>query len=99
MPRALTDIKAAARVHTRTALHTLAKIMTAEDAPHAARVTAAQALLSRGWGQPAQAVEITGEVVHNVIRAPQVIDNTTEWTNQHVPIEHRSIEDASQEVH
>jgi hypothetical protein len=99
MPRALTDIKAAARIHTKSALHTLAKIMTCEEAPHAARVAAAQALLNRGWGQPAQAIEIAGELTHNVIRAPQVIDNTIEWSNQHVPIEHRSIEDASQEVH
>ena len=90
MAKVATDIKALARVHTKTALHTLAKVMTAEDAPHAARVAAAQALLNRAWGQPAQALEITGEVISKVIRAPQVIDNTLDWTNQHVPEQHRT---------
>ena len=45
----------------------LAGIASAEDAPPAARVSAAQALLDRGWGKPAQphtgeddkAIEIT----------------------------------------
>ena len=32
----------------------LAGIASAEDAPPAARVSAAQALLDRGWGKPAQ---------------------------------------------
>jgi hypothetical protein len=32
----------------------LAHIMRANDAPHAARVSAAQALLDRGWGKPTQ---------------------------------------------
>lgn len=59
MAKAPTEIRSLARSHTETALNTLAKIMVAEDAPHAARVSAASALLDRGWGKPAQAV--TGE--------------------------------------
>lgn len=34
----------------------LAGIMQQEDAPPAARVSAASAILDRGWGKPAQAV-------------------------------------------
>lgn len=37
----------------------LAGIMDQNDAPPAARVSAAQALLDRGWGKPAQTVDMT----------------------------------------
>ncbi len=84
------DIKALARVHTETALHVLAKIMTTEDAPHASRVAAATVLLNRGWGQPAQAIELSGEVISKVIRAPAVVQTTTDWTAKHVPEQHRT---------
>jgi hypothetical protein len=78
------DIKALARVHTETALHTLAKIMTTEDAPHAARVAAAQALLSRGWGQPHQFIDLSAEVtVSKVIRTPTISNDTASWLQQH----------------
>lgn len=84
------DIKALARVHTETALRVLAKIMTTEDAPHASRVAAATVLLNRGWGQPSQAIELSAEVIHNVIRAPAVVTNTDDWSKRHVPEQHRT---------
>ncbi len=56
MPKALTDIRSIARSHTRTAIKTLAGIMTCKDATPAARVGAANALLDRGWGRPPQAL-------------------------------------------
>lgn len=84
MAKLPTDIKALARVHTETALHTLAKIMTADDAPHAARVAAAQAILNRGWGQPHQSVDISGEIVTSkVIRTPMISPDNTSWLQQH----------------
>lgn len=82
MAKLPTDIKALARVHTETALHTLAKIMTTADAPPAARVAAAQALLNRGWGQPEQAVEVKGEITSKVIRTPAPTNDLTQWRQQ-----------------
>jgi hypothetical protein len=50
------QIKALARRHTGAAIRVLAKIMNTEDGPATARVSAAQALLDRGWGKAAQPV-------------------------------------------
>ena len=54
MAKAPTQIKSLARSHTETAVNVLAGIMQQTDAPHAARVSAATALLDRGWGKPTQ---------------------------------------------
>jgi hypothetical protein len=54
-----TDIRSLARSHTDSALRTLANIMSSEEAPAAARVSAAQALLDRGWGKATQTIEAT----------------------------------------
>jgi hypothetical protein len=54
MAKAPTEIRSLARAHTHTALKVLAGIMKEESAPHASRVSAAQALLDRGWGKPTQ---------------------------------------------
>jgi hypothetical protein len=51
-PKALHDVQELARQHTEAAIDTLAKIMSDEKAPHSARLSAAEALLSRGWGRP-----------------------------------------------
>ena len=45
------DISELARAHGRAAILVLAEIMTQDDAPAGARVTAAKALLERGWGK------------------------------------------------
>jgi hypothetical protein len=42
-----------ARMHAPTALNTLVHIAKDEKAPHAARVSASQAILDRGYGRPA----------------------------------------------
>jgi len=52
--KSITDIRAEARKHTNTAIKTLVGIATQAKAPPAARVTAAQVLLDRGWGKAAQ---------------------------------------------
>jgi len=53
------NIKSLARAHTDRAIETLKGIMNQPKAPAAARVSAAQALLDRGWGKAAQ--PLTGE--------------------------------------
>jgi hypothetical protein len=55
--RTLTEIRSLARSHTRTAVRVLAGIMRSDDATPAARVSAANAILDRGWGKSAQPVE------------------------------------------
>jgi hypothetical protein len=59
MAKTPTDIRSLARSHTETALNTLAGIMRETEAPPAARVSAAVALLDRGWGKPQQTVDMT----------------------------------------
>ena len=83
-PRSITDIKSLARQHTQSAIDVLASVMNQPKAPPAARVAAAQALLDRGWGKPAQVV--TGDesglpisVIHRVIvqlPVPVVVEGT-----------------------
>jgi hypothetical protein len=58
-PKALRDVEELARLETPAAIQTLATIHKDPDANPSARVTAATALLDRGWGKPRQA--ITGE--------------------------------------
>lgn len=48
------------RAHTPKAVETLVKIMQNGKSPAAARVTAACALLDRGYGKPTQHTELTG---------------------------------------
>lgn len=60
MPKIQSDIKSLARSHTRTAIRTLAAIMTSPEVPPGVRVTAATALLDRGWGRPMQPLATEG---------------------------------------
>lgn len=55
--RTLTEIRSLARSHTRTALRVLVGIMRSDEATPAARLSAANAILDRGWGKAAQPVE------------------------------------------
>lgn len=56
MAKTPTLIRSLARSHTETALNVLAGIMNEPDAPHAAKVAAANSLLDRGWGKAAQII-------------------------------------------
>ena len=51
------DVKAAAREHTQDALDTLKAVMSDAKAPPAARVSAATAMLDRGWGRAKETVD------------------------------------------
>ncbi len=56
MAKSLTEIRSAARSHTEAALNCLVGIMGQTDAPPAARVSAANSILDRGWGKAMQPV-------------------------------------------
>ena len=56
-PPIIRDLKEAAKAHTRQALNTLVSVMNDSEAPQASRITAAVALLDRGWGRPQQNIE------------------------------------------
>ena len=66
MTKTLTEIRSLARSHTRSALKALVGVMQCKDATPAARVSAANAILDRGWGKPPQAH--TGEENEGKIR-------------------------------
>ena len=57
MSKALLEISSLARSHTKTAINALVGVMRSRKATHAARVSAANAILDRGWGKPPQALE------------------------------------------
>lgn len=59
MAKSPTEIRSLARSHTEAALKCLAGIMNKQDAPEAARVSAANSLLDRGWGKAPQTTELT----------------------------------------
>jgi hypothetical protein len=72
MAKSLSQIRSLARSHTRSAINVLAGIMHSKDATPAARVSAANAILDRGWGKASQPIE-TGEdgaleLVHRIER-------------------------------
>ena len=72
MARALTDIRSLARSHSRTAVNILVGIMRSEDATAAARVSAANAILDRGWGKATQPSE-SGNGIQLIDRIERII--------------------------
>lgn len=56
MAKATTEIRSLARSHTESAIKALSSIMSSTKAPPAARVSAAIAILDRGWGRPTQMI-------------------------------------------
>jgi hypothetical protein len=70
--KALIEIRSLARSHTRTAIRVLVGIMRCKDATPAARVSAANAILDRGWGKATQPLENGGhgqlELIHRIER-------------------------------
>lgn len=72
MSKTITEIRSLARSHTRTAINVLVGVMRAKDATPAARVSAATAILDRGWGKSVQALENADngalELIHKIER-------------------------------
>jgi hypothetical protein len=77
-PKVVAEVKELARKHTGKAIETLVSIMANPKAAPAARVSAANALLDRGYGKPPQ--HITGEGGPSyVVRLPEPAKNAEEW--------------------
>lgn len=71
MAKSITQIRSLARSHTRTAINVLVGVMRSTNATPAARVSAANAILDRGWGKAPQAIENGNgalELVHRIER-------------------------------
>jgi hypothetical protein len=72
MPKTLTEIRSLARSHSRTAVNVLVGVMRCKDATPAARVSAANAILDRGWGKATQPLESGSdgplELIHRIER-------------------------------
>jgi hypothetical protein len=70
--KTLVEIRSLARSHTRTAIRVLVGIMRCKDATPAARVSAANAILDRGWGKATQPLENSGDgalkLIHRIER-------------------------------
>ena len=76
--KAAAQIKALARKHSKAAIKTLAAIMNQADGPATARVSAAQALLDRGWGKAMQPIvgdedgpAVLARIERVIVDAPQ----------------------------
>jgi hypothetical protein len=90
--KAAAQVKALARKHSRAAIKTLAAIMNQADGPATARVSAAQALLDRGWGKAAQPLAGDADGVSVLARIERVIvdpqgktDSSGEDEGAHTP--------------
>jgi hypothetical protein len=57
-PKVLSEVREAARKHTLAAIDTLLAILRDEQEDARARVAAVNAILDRGWGKPAQSLEV-----------------------------------------
>jgi hypothetical protein len=77
-PKVIAEVKELARAHTGEAIETLVSIMTNPKSAPAARVSAANSLLDRGYGKPPQ--HITGESGPSyVVRLPEPCKTAEEW--------------------
>jgi hypothetical protein len=76
-PKVIAEVKDLARAHTAEAIETLVSIMTNLKSAPAARVSAANALLDRGYGKPPQ--HISGQNANYVALLPQPCETPEEW--------------------
>lgn len=60
-PKVVKEIRELAKKHTEDAVKVLVEIMNSTGAKEAARVAAANSILDRGWGRPAQELELVGK--------------------------------------
>src|SRR5262245_9861086 len=76
-PKVVAEVKELARAHTAEAIQTLVSIMNNPKSVAAARVSAANALLDRGYGKPPQYV--TGQNAHYFALVPKECETAEEW--------------------
>lgn len=65
--KATASIRDAARKYTLDALKTLVEVMNDDQQPAPARVSAANALLDRGYGKPHQSVDLDATVDGTIV--------------------------------
>ena len=83
-PKVVKDVQEMARLHTPEAIDILVIVMRNGESPPAARVAAANAIIDRGYGKPAQ--HYTGEVTTSyVAELPAVIQDHDEWQRLYAP--------------
>jgi hypothetical protein len=82
-PKVVAEVKELARRHTTDAIQTLVSIMKDPSSAPAARVSAANALLDRGYGKPPQ--HVTGESVGYFAVLPQICESEGEWAAKFTP--------------
>lgn len=70
-PKIPPEIKEMARALTEDALKALGSIVKDKKAPHAARVSAATALLDRGYGKPTQHIEAHVDLIDRLSLSEQ----------------------------
>ena len=76
-PKEIAEVKELAREHMPAAIEALVSIMNNTKASDAARVSAATALLDRGYGKPQQ--HIDAEIGSFVARLPEPCKTVEEW--------------------
>lgn len=74
-PKEATRLTELARTQTEAAVQALTEVMLNKKAPAAARVTAACALLDRGYGRPNQTMEMLAHLEHTGL-SPDLTDPT-----------------------
>ena len=77
-PKVVAEVKELAREHTSEAIETLVSIMTNPKSAPAARVSAANSLLDRGYGKPPQHISGEGGPSY-VVRLPEPCKTAEEW--------------------
>ena len=89
-PKVVAEVRELAREHTGEAIKTLVSIMTNTKSAPAARVSAANALLDRGYGRPAR--RITGDVAASyVARLPEPAKNAEEWIASLTDVQNKTL--------
>jgi hypothetical protein len=76
-PKEIAEVKELARQHMPAAIEALVSIMNNAKASDAARVSAATALLDRGYGKPQQ--HIDAEIGSYVAWLPRPYETSEEW--------------------
>ncbi|MDP3940175.1 MAG: DUF5681 domain-containing protein [Deltaproteobacteria bacterium] len=83
-PKVVKDVQELARTYTTEAVATLAEVMRDKEAAPAARVVAANAILDRGYGKPAQHISAEVETRY-VAELPSVAQDGDTWERQYSP--------------
>lgn len=83
-PKESDEVKELARQHGPEAIEKLVAWLRSDNPK--ASVSAANALLDRGYGKPLQAIEHSGEIeTSSVARVPMTFDTVDAWQTQYPP--------------